>query len=266
MQKFSLLFAFFIIGFVQTVNAVGTTASSSATPTATIKENKKIEDLKDRLATKVAELRTIEKRALYGTVKSTSISTFTIETLTKDVKIELTDDIKVVQMLKGKRTDLKIENVEKGDVVTVFGDYDTAVEILKAKVIFIQSSSETKRIVGVIKETKKADYTIVLNTANDKSYTIDFESTTKTSSWTKDKGIEKAGFTKLSVGDTIVVLGTPDAKKENRLSALRILDIGNFSGETPVATPTETPKEATKSAKTTTTPTKSATPTPTVKK
>ncbi|MCJ7826516.1 hypothetical protein MUP56_02790, partial [Patescibacteria group bacterium] len=127
-----------------------------ASPTATAKPvvNKQVEDLKERLATKVAQLRQTERRAIYGTVKATTISTLTIETTNKDVKIELTDDIKVFQMLKGKRTALTTEDVAKGDVVSVFGDWDTAVEVLKAKVIFIHNQSEEiKRVFGTITES-----------------------------------------------------------------------------------------------------------------
>lgn len=261
MKHISILLAFFVIGFIQIVNAATPTGTPSATPAEA--KSQKIEDLKDRLATKVAELRTTERRAIYGTVKSTSISTITVETTTKDVKIELTDDIKVFQNLKGKRTELKIENVEKGDIATVFGQYDTAVEILKAKVIFIQGTGDTQRIFGTITEAKKTDYTLLVSTTTGKSFTVDFETTTKTSAWTPDKGIEKAGFSKLLVGDTVTILGTPVAKKDNRLSAVRILDLGNLSGEKPASTPTPTEKaaEATgSSAKTT--PAKSPTPTP----
>jgi len=222
-----------------------------ASPTATVTpvKNKQVEDLKERLATKVAQLRQTERRAIYGTVKATTISTLTIETTSKDVKIELTDDIKVFQMLKGKRTELKTDDVAKGDVVSVFGDWDTAVEVLKAKVIFIHSQNEEiKRVFGTITESKKSDYTITMESKDGKTYVIDFETATKTSVWSKNKGIEKGGFSKLIAADTIVVVGTPVAKKENRISALRILTLGNLTGEKPTATPTPEEKEATGSS------------------
>jgi hypothetical protein len=245
---------------------IGTLAlEASPTATAVPVKNKQVEDLKERLATKVAQLRQTERRAIYGTVKATTISTFTIETTSKDVKIELTDDIKVFQMLKGKRTALTTEDVAKGDVVSVFGDWDTAVEVLKAKVIFIHNSNETMtRVFGTITESKKSDYTITIESKDGKTYVIDFETATKTSVWSKDKGIEKGGFSKLIAADTIVVVGTPVPKKENRISAMRILTLGNLTGEKPSATPTPTTatKEATgSSVKSSVTPTKSPTPT-----
>lgn len=239
------------------IHAVGNEASPSVTAVPT--KNKQVEDLKERLATKVAQLRQSERRAIYGTVKTTTISTITIETAIKDVKIELTDDIKVFQMLKGKRTPLTIEDVAKGDIVSVFGEWDTAVEVLKAKVIFIQNTVDPiQRVLGTITETKKSDYTITIETKDQKSYIIDFETVTKPSNWTKEAGIEKGGFTKLLPGDTILAIGTAVPKKENRISALRILDIGNLSGEKPM--PTASEKEAT-SASAKTTPAKSPTPT-----
>jgi len=222
-----------------------TTASPSATPSPTAApKNQQIEDLKDRLATKVAELRKLERRAVYGTVKAKTISTLTVETETKDVKIELTDDIKIFQILKAKRTALTIDDVAKDDIVTIFGEYDTAVEVLKAKVIFIQNTVSIKRIIGTIKETNKTDYTLTVETKDATSYIVDFETFTKTSLWSAKDGLLKGGFSKLIPGDIVAVTGTAVPKKENRVSATRILNLGDLTGvlPTPSPTPASTPK------------------------
>ncbi|KKW10692.1 MAG: hypothetical protein UY49_C0015G0010 [Microgenomates group bacterium GW2011_GWC1_49_7] len=209
-------------------------AAQTATPSGDSKQ--KLDDLKERLATKVAELRQTQKRAIYGTVKATSVSTITVETKTSDAKIELTDEISVFQNLKGKRTELTTEDLVKGDTVVVFGDYDANLDLLKAQAIFIQGAIPT-RISGVVMETNKNDFTLTVKTPDGPSYIIDFETTTKASLWTKDKGSAKGSFSKLLVGDTVHVLGTPVAKKENRLSAARILSLGAISGSAPTATP-----------------------------
>jgi len=118
------------------------------------------------------------------------------------------------------------------------------------------------RVFGTITESKKTDYTITMESKDGKTYVIDFETATKTSVWSKDKGIEKGRFSKLVAADTIVVIGTPVPKKENRISALRILTLGNLSGEKPTPTPTTAEKEATgSSTKPSVTPAKSPTPT-----
>lgn len=205
-----------------------------ATPTA---DQKQMNDLKDRLATKVAELRQLQRKAIFGSVKAVSTSTATIETKTKDVKIELADEIKIAQMIKGVRTKLTTDNLDKGDQVAVFGEYDATLDLLKAKVIFIQAAP-LQRIAGTITEVNKPDYTVSVKTPDGNTYIVDIETVTKISVWTSDKGIAKGGFSKLTVGDSILIMGTPVAKKENRVSASRILNLGNLTG-TPVPTPTD---------------------------
>lgn len=257
MKKFIFITLFFLLF----TRVFAVESINSPTATVTPVKNQQVEDLKERIATKVAQLSQSERRAIYGTIKTITISTLTIETANKDIKIELTDDIKVFQMLKGKRTALTTEDVTKGDIVSVFGEWDTAVEVLKAKVIFIHNTNDaTQRVFGIITETKKSDFTIIMNTKDGTPYVVDFEVGTKTSVWTKEKGIEKGGFSKLIPGDTILIVGTPVPKKENRISALRILNIGNLSGEIPTPTPTEEVSQATGSS-TRLTPTKSPTPT-----
>jgi len=216
--------------------AFAQTTSPAATPTDTDKAQQ-LEDLKDRLATKVAELRQSQRLAIFGTIKSVSISTFIVETKTKDLKIEITDEIQIFQVLKGVRTELNIDNVEKGDVVTVFGEYDTTLELLKASIVFIQGISPVQ-VSGAITNVNKDDYTITIESQDKKTYTIDFETTTKTSIW-NGTAQEKGGFSKFAVGDIIHITGSSVPKKENRISASRILTVIKSSTATP-SSPTPT--------------------------
>ena len=238
-------------------------ATPSATPTdATAKQ---INDLKDRLATKVAQLRQTQRRAIFGTVKSVSVSTITVATATKDIKIELIDEVKVIQYLnpgptgvKGQRTKLTTNDIAKGDTVVVFGDYDATVDILKANVIIIQNTFP-KRIAGTVTAIDKTEFTITVKTNDGQSYIVDIETTTKTFLWDATNGIQKGKFSKITVGDTVSVVGPAPAKKENRFSADRILDLGNVSGGAPTQTPSPNP---TITGSPTPSPQKSPTPTP----
>lgn len=210
--------------------------AATATPSA-------IDEIKERLATKVAELRQVEKRAFFGTVKAKSLSTLTVETKTKDIKIELNDDIKVVQIIKGKRTNLTIDNVEKGDVVSFLGDYDSAIDLLKASLIFIEGTFPT-RLSGKVTKIDREDFSLTVGASDNQTYTVDIEKTSKVLRWDKVNKITKSGFSKMTEGETIHFVGTPVPKKENRYSALRILNLGNPIGEPPpTPTPTPTPEK-----------------------
>lgn len=231
----SIISAFFMYNMQVSARAP---QSSPTTPS-----NKKIDDLKERLATKVAELRRLETRALHGVVKSTSITSIVVETNTKDIKIELTDDIKVIQYLKGKRTALAIDDVEKNDDVTVFGDYDSTLDLLKAKLIIIENATST-HITGKITARDEKAFTATIETGNGTTYTMDFEKTTKATLWSGGVN-EKIGFSKLEVGATILVTGSFVPKKENRVSAKRLLlvdvDGSTSRAPTPLAGPSLAP-------------------------
>lgn len=217
--------------------------AATATPSA---GGQQLDTLKDRLASAATQLSQSQKRALYGTVKTTSVSTITVETATKDVKVELADNVKVAQVLKGKRTTLTTDDLAKGDAVVVFGDYDANLELLKAKFIFIQGPLPF-RFSGVITDVNKKDYSITVATETGQSYTVDVETTTKNISWDAVNGTAKGAFSKFAAGDTVHVLGTLTSKTTNRVSAARILDICNITGAPTAApakpaSPSATPK------------------------
>jgi len=239
-MKRHLLISLLTLSLTITPSVFAQTATQSAT-------NKKIEDLKDRLATKVAQLRQTSRRAIYGTVKSTSITSFVVETKTKDVKIELTDEIKVIQYLKGERTALTSEDIAKGDLVSVFGDYDTTLDLLKATIVVIQRPGP-ERISGTVTARDDKEYTVTIKNPQGVTYIVDIEKSTKTLLWDREKkGLVKSGFSKIVAGNVVHIVGFPVPKKELRMSADRILDLGNLNAPTgqttqeasPAASPTK---------------------------
>ena len=261
MKKYSILIAFLALAMIA-ARLAGVWAQASPTATPSSDKAKQIEDLKDRLATKVAELTQTQKRAIYGVVKTISISSATIETATKDVKIELVDSLTIFQNLKGKRTKLTLDDLAKGDTVTVFGDYEVTLDLLKASVIFIQDPLPV-RVAGVVTATDSSQFTLTVQPGQGPAVTVDIERTTKTMLW-DGTSLTKSGFSKIQIGARVHVVGSAVAKKENRISAARILDLGDLSGTprpTEAATPTPTPKQ-TPTPKSTPTPTQIPTPTP----
>ncbi len=260
-----ILLVIFLAAFARPVYAVvGTTPTVLPTsPPATTSADIQIEKLKERLATKVAELRTLVKRAMFGTVKTVSVASATVETSTKDIKIELGDGVSVAQIISGKRTTLTTDDISVGDPITVFGTYDNTLDLLKAQFIFIESSIVTQHISGTVSDISAKDFTMTVHTPEGRTIVVDVEKTTKATSWNKADGVTKSGFSKIAVGDTVHVAGVAEPKKDDHISANRILDLGNLSGAvpSPTATPTvvasdsATPKPTAKSAKTTLSPT-----------
>src|SRR3990172_8567273 len=95
-------------------------AQSPSTPSATPQDSdRQVEELKERLATKVAELKKFQASALFGTGREISVTTITVETATKKVQIDLTDELSIIQYIRGKRTVLSADDLDVGYVVTV---------------------------------------------------------------------------------------------------------------------------------------------------
>jgi len=122
--------------------------------------------------------------------------------------------------------------------VAIFGTYDSTLDLLKAKFIFIQNKP-VDRIAGVVTDINRDDFTLTIRTVEERSIVIDIETTSRTVRW-DGTSIVKSGFSKIAMDDTLHIQGTVVPKKENRYSAIRILDLGNLSGTVPTATATPT--------------------------
>lgn len=206
----------------------------------------KVDDLMDRLATRVAQLSQTQKKAITGTVNSVSVSSFTLETATKNYKIELPDTLKVIQMIKGKRTELTQEDIAKGDIVTAFGGYDETIDTLRASVVWIEPAKPLFKLTGIVDSVDKTDYSFTVKTPEKQTITVDFETSSKLSIF-NGVDITKGGFSKITPKSSIIITGTAVPNKANRYSATRILilqpDTPTNTPKAPIASPSSTTKE-----------------------
>ena len=254
------MLAFFLLANQKALAFTSTGSATETSPPPTSVQPQ-VQELKDRLATFTAQQKSMQTKAIYGTVKSISVSNFVVETETKDIKIDLADDIKVAQIINGKRTVLTIDDIGKGDIVTVFGEYDASIDLLKAKAVFIQSPPPL-HVIGKVTAIDRKQYTETVQTGDNQSYTVDIETGTRTTAWSFDQGIYKSGFSKTGIGDFVQVVAVSEPKlPPTRVSARRILDLGDLSKPLPASTPTPaseaTPSSTPKSIKSTPAPTPS---------
>lgn len=275
--------------------AVTSTSTKSATPTlrdagptdsssdssSVINKLRQIEKLKDKIATKVAELREKDKTGISGTVKKIENSTITLSTGEGEKKISYADDIVLYQFIKDGRTEQKMSKIKAGNYISVIGIFNEDKSLILGKIIYIEEPSIT--FFGKIADIDRDNYTLTVKT-KDASEIVDIETTTRIFTYGASGKIDKGGFSKLAVGDPIHVVGTARLKESNKVTGGKLytfplfnLNIGvtpsanpNLKSATPSATPTSsksakpslTPK-ATPSK--TPTPTKKITPTPTPK-
>lgn len=236
--------------------------SPSVTPTPAenlLDKLKQIKILKEKIATKVAELRENEMSAIAGTVKAVEESSMTIQSLKGERRVTMSEDVQVYMLSDKGRSDSNAAKIKQGDTISAIGYVETGKQTLVASYIYIRNQT-TQHFSGNITDIDRTNFTITVK-GKQQEFLVDIEKYTKTMAFDrKQDAMVRTGFSKLAVGDTVHVAATPNAKEENRFSALRIASL-TFDSLTPPS-PTATPA---KTASASASPAKKTTPTPTEK-
>ena len=216
-------------------NAQTNTVSPSeifSSPTKSI-EDKEIQTLKEKIATKVAELREKNSKAISGIVQEINSAKTVIKVKTWreeyfEVKVD-PDLTKFYQISGNQKKEVKSVAVKKGSYIIVTGlikDKSVEANFIYLDELFIVG-------LGKVTEVNKEDFFISAITTDKENYTLDVESFTKQQMLNiKSLNIENVGFSKIKEGDTIhfVIKKTESnlaitAKELNRFSTQKILII-----------------------------------------
>lgn len=244
------IFTFIIIAV--TVLSVGSNVVTAQSPTAKtltptaapsdiINKLKQIQILKEKIATKVAEIREKEKRAYSGVVKTIDQSAIIISKNGIDKTASLSEDTLFYNLTKDGKTEIAGKSIKVGSFISVFGYTSEGNSQMAVKYIFSQTSPIL--IIGKIADMDKENYTLTVRERQGNQL-VDIETYTKNFVFTKERGKQKIGFSKLKIGDTVHVVGTANIKEANRVTAGSLLVLPF----TPQTTLSPTPaKEATAS-------------------
>lgn len=203
------------------------TITFAATPTPVMDESlsqkldAQINNLKDKIASRVAQLNLVEKRGIIGTVTEVSDTKLTIKDLKGDDRPVDVDEITKFSSPTTKDASFGISDITKGTKISVLGLYNKESKRTLAR--FIDVVTVPKFIDGQIASINKPDFSLTVISENGKTTTIDIENITKTTSYDADLTPVKSGFSKMEVGERINIVGYPNKKDEARLIATRIL-------------------------------------------
>lgn len=195
-------------------------ASTAAQQSLNEKLNKQINQLKERIASRVAELNLVEKRGIIGTVTETSADKITVIDLTGKTRIIDVDEITKFSSPTAKDS-FGISDLTKGTKISVLGLYNKQSQQILAR--FIEVFATPVFLSGRIADLDKKNYTITVIKEDQKQTVVDIQTFTSISTYFKDDGISKLGFSKLTIGDRVMVTGFPDKKDATLLVASRIL-------------------------------------------
>lgn len=213
---------------------------------------KEITNLKEKIASRVAELKLVEKRGVIGVVTEVKDTQITLNDVKGDTRFVDVDELTKFIGSDSKETS-DISDITKGMKITVLGRYNKQSQRILAR--FVKQASVPEFLSGTIKSIDASNFAFTLSDEKGKSTDIDVENLTKTQIYTKEDGIAKAGFSKLQIGDQVVVSGFPDKNNAKKIVATRVLILSDFR-KAEAITETTSPTPTTKAVL------KQATPTP----
>lgn len=218
-----------------TISLPDTVSSPSST---IIDKLKKIELLKEKIATKVAEIRASEKAAIFGVVAKFDKSKLTVKARFGDITVTYMEDTIFYSFTDSGKTETSAAKIKEGSQITAFGYFDETKTNLSAKYVYLYQPSI--HLIGKIADMDKGNYTITVKEPQGTTL-VDIETYSKIYFLAADKKLARGGFSKLKIGDMAHVEGNPNSKEEGRVSATRIISL-SFSQPTPASSPTPSPK------------------------
>lgn len=213
---------------VSVMSVYGQTATLSPTdvavsPTVSSGQEKDIQTLKDKIATKVAEMRQKNNKAVSGFVDTVSNNKIRIKTnLDDEYTVQIDSQLtKFFQITGSQKKEVNIDQIKKGLYIIATGVLND--KTINANFIYIDQLFEISS--GKVTEVNKTDFYVKVMTTDKINVTLDIETFTKQQMLNiKTLSVEKVGFSKIKEGDTIhfVVNRTGNEKEPNRFSAQKI--------------------------------------------
>jgi hypothetical protein len=181
--------------------------------------NKQIDDLKSKVASKVAELKLVEKRGFVGTVTDATGTQITVEDINKNVRFVDVDEFTKFSSPDSDGS-FGISDIEKGSQVGILGLYNK--ESRRTLARFVNVIEFPQYIVGVVaeKDTKNFNLTVATESA---SIIISVETVSRIYSADEEGKLLKSGFSDIETSQNIIVSGFFDPKIKNTITAGRII-------------------------------------------
>lgn len=176
-----------------------------------------ITDLKEKIASRVAELNLVEKRGIIGTVNSVDGTEITLEDVYGNVRSVDVDEI--TNFESDADDTFGISDIEEGMEISVLGLYNKQSERILAR--FITVVTIPQFVQGTVQSVDEDEFTVTVLTDEDESYVVDVETSTVSQELIDDE-FETSGFSDIEPTQRIFISGLSE-DDPNRLSASRML-------------------------------------------
>ena len=198
-----------------------TPSPTSAKTTPEADEIERIQKIKQLVASKVAELKLVEKRGILGVVKETTTTQITLEDDNGDTRIVDIDELTKFQQESDNKS-FGISDIQVGQELSIIGLYNKETQRILARFLS-KANNVPGTISGLITDKDTKNFNLTIITENKTQKIIDISTATKIYSYDKDNGMVKAGFSKVETGLRVYAVGFDDLKIKNQLNASRVI-------------------------------------------
>ncbi|OGH14785.1 MAG: hypothetical protein A3H50_03020 [Candidatus Levybacteria bacterium RIFCSPLOWO2_02_FULL_37_10] len=217
-------------------------AARSPTPTESLTQQQ-INALTNKIASRVAQLKLVEKRGVIGKVTDVSNTQITLSDMSGNTRFV---DVDEFTKFKSDSKSFGISDIEKGQKIGALGLYNKQSRRILAR--FVEVLQIPDFIHGAVSQVDSKNFSIEVALENGKRINIEVENSTKTLSFDREKSeLVRSGFSKITEGENIIIIGFPSKTDSNTINASKIILLPNVSKnpkikiQTPTPTPTPTP-------------------------
>jgi hypothetical protein len=197
-------------------------AYATATPTPTPED--RTTEIRDQLitniASRVAQLKLVEKRGIIGKVTDATSTQITVTDLQNNIRFIDVDELTKFSSPNAKGA-FGISDITKDATVGILGLYNKESRRILAR--FVNIITIPVIIHGGVSAIDSENFSLNIATEEGKQMTVDVENLTRTYSYTQKEGYIRSGFSKIKENFNIITIGVLDRKDESKLTATRII-------------------------------------------
>jgi len=222
-MKKNILFILAIIlilsAFFSTAWAKTPTPGESLTPIESGLTQQQINALTNKIASRVAQLKLVEKRGVIGKVTDVSSTQITLSDIGENTRFV---DVDEFTKFKSDSKSFGISDIEKGQKIGVLGLYNKESRRILAR--FVEVLQIPDFIHGTVSSIDEDNFSLGISTEKGKQINIEVENTTKTSSFDSEKSeLVKSGFSKIKIGENIIIIGFTSKTDSGVINASKII-------------------------------------------
>lgn len=201
--------------------------AQSATPTPENKIQELRDQLIDNIASRVAQLKLVEKRGITGIVTDVTNTQITLTDLQNNTRFVDVDELTKFSSPKNKET-FGISDISKDMTIGVLGLYNKESRRILAR--FVSTVNIPLIIHGAVAKIDNQNFTLYIATKDNDQITVDIENLTRTFSYTQSGDYTKSGFSKIKENNSIIAVGVLNIGNKNRMTAARVIFFPEIPG------------------------------------